>query len=130
MNFSKELYRRFNDIKVSKNNYDNENEKIENDNKDCLNITEDDIRIEIDNNIDMKYNDTLYDLSIDLENYCKDNAHPLNIDFVKFKNMIMDNSSALETEYENLKEQMNNELFLEYNEMQQLERDIEMQNSF
>jgi len=122
MNFSKNLYERYNKIKV-KPRYGSNNEP-ENDNKDCLNLTEEDIRNEIDNNIDMKYNDILYDLSIDLQNYCRENAYPLNIDFIKFKNMMMDNSSSLSVEYENLKNKMNNELFLDYTELTQLETRI------
>lgn len=127
MDFSKKLYERYNKIKV-KPIYGSNNEP-KNHNKDCSNLTEEDIRNEIDNNIDMKYNDILYDLSIDLQNYCRKNAYPLNIDFIKFKNMMMDNSSSLSVEYENLKNKMNDELCLDYTELKQLESRIENNNN-
>ena len=126
MDFSKNLYKRYNKIKV-KPRYGS-NIESENDNKDYLNLTEEDIRNEIDNNIDMKYNNILYDLSIDLQNYCRENAYPLNIDFIKFKNMIINNSSSLSLEYENLKNKMNDELCLDYTELTQLETRIENNN--
>jgi hypothetical protein len=121
MDFSKKLYKRFNTIKSIKK-YDSYNIEKKQDN---LNITENDIRIEIDNTIDMKYNETLYNLSYDLQNYCRENAYPLNIDFNNFKDMIINNSSSMELEYENLKIKMNDELNLEYSELVQLENRIE-----
>ena len=122
MDFSKKLYKRYNEIKFKSNSY--------NKNKDCLNLTEEDIRIEIDNNIDMKYNNILYDLSYDLQNYCHENAYPLNIDFDYFKEMIIDNSSSLNNEYDNLENKMKNELYLDYTELTQLEIRLESTNKY
>lgn len=128
MDFSKNLYKRYNEIKVKPNSYKKNNE--DNNNIDCLNLTEDDIRNEVDNNIDMKYNNILYDLSYDLQNYCRENAYPLNIDFDYFKEMIMDNSSSLNKEYNNLENKMKNELYLDYTELKNLETRLESANKY
>ena len=132
MDFSKKLYQRYNEM-TNKNKKILQITKFKQNNKDyepdsMNNITEQNIRDDIDNTLDAKYNDILYRLTYDLEDYANNNGFDLKINFNDFKELMLDNSSALFDEYENLKQKMNTELFINDNELKQLDNYIEKNN--